>query len=168
MTNYYDLIENIYEGFFDTDAFKHFSQKYAKDLSKVKTSPEQKKHIEKMLALPDARPSLGDVTLSAWLLRVSLWGKLHIKHNNPDEKVRNVSMSYEQLISYMDDQRRNATYGKWVIEYPKINLVKFVRKFYSFLLGKETVEEIIVEIDLREDLKALLKQVRKSTGLFGF
>lgn len=165
--NYYDLVKNICEGIFDTDVFNYLQQKSGKKAAKYQLSDEDKKHVDMMLAHPDARPAAGDRTLEAWLLRISLWGRIKITHNNPDEKVRNRNMSFDQFLDYVDDQRRTATYGKWVIEYPKINLVKFIRKFYSFLLGKETVEEITVEIDLREDLKKILKQVRKSAGLFG-
>jgi hypothetical protein len=167
MRDYFDIFDSIYEGFFDTDVMKFLQDKEGKKWDKLKISDEEKKRIDTLLAVPDARPATGDGTFEAWLYRISLWGKIKIVHNNPDEKVRNETMSYDKFLDYIDDQRRNAIYGKWVIEYPKINLVKFIRKFYSFLLGKETVEELIVEIDLREDLKAILKQVRKSAGLFG-
>lgn len=167
MRDYFDLFDSIYEGFFDTDVMKYLQDKEGKKLKNVRLSDAEKQRIDQLLAIPDARPSTGDQTFEAWLLRISIWGKIKITHNNPDEKIRNASMNYDQFLDYIDDQRRGAIYGKWAIEYPKIELVKFVRKFYSFNVGKEVVEEIIVEIDLRDDLRAILKKVRKSTGLFG-
>ena len=167
MIDYYDLIEQLYEGFYDTDVLAFLQGKEKGKWDKLKISPEEKKRIQTMLALPDARPAAGDRTFEAWLYRISLWGKIKIKHNNPDEKIRNASLSYDQFLDLIDDQRRTAIYGKWQITYPKIDLVKFSRKFYSFLLSKEIVEEIIVEIDLRENLKKVLKQARRSAGLFG-
>ena len=149
------------ERFYGTDVFKHFSKKYPNKLGKSNLSDEEKRRIETLMALPDARPCPGDGTIEAWLLRISLWGKIKITHNNPDEDVRNASMNYDQFISYADDQARNEVYGKWNAEYPKINLVKWVRRFYSFYKNKDVTEEIIVEIDLRDDLKARLKEARK-------
>jgi len=166
MRDYFDLFDGIYEGFFDTDVAKYLQDKEGKKLKGLKISDEEKKRIDNVLALPDPRPCTGDQTLEAWLYRISLWGKLKLTHNNPDEKIRNATMNYDQFLNYIDDQRRNAIYGKWHVESPKMEQVRVIRKFYSFSVGKEVVEELIVDIDLRDDLKSILKKVRKSTGLF--
>ena len=118
------------EGIYSTDVFNFFKKQYSKNTDNAKLSDAEKERVDALLALPDARPAVGDGTLGAWLLRISLWGKIKITHNNPDEKIRNVSMAYDQFLRYIDDQRRNSTYGKWNVEYPKIDLVKFKRKFY--------------------------------------
>jgi hypothetical protein len=167
MIDYYDLLENIFEDIFDTDVYRYYAEKEGKKVAKYQMSDEEKRRVDTMLAIPDARPAEGDRTVEAWLLRISIWGKLKLIHNNPDEKIKNQIMTIEQFLNYLNDQRRNAIYGKWTVDNPKIDLVKITRKFYSFLLDKEIVEELIVEIDLREDLKAILKQTRKSMGLLG-
>jgi len=138
---------------------------YAEQLGKPTLSDDDKKLIERMLACPDARPGQWDLTLDAWLLRISLWGKIKITHNNPDAKIRNASMPYDQLVDYADDQRRNAEYGKFSIENPKINSVRFVRSFNSQESGEMVTEEIIVEIDLSEEQKARLEKAKEESDV---
>lgn len=140
------------------DVYRQYSQMCAAQRGTQTVSDEVKRHVDMMLAHPDARPAAGDGTFEAWLLRISLWGKIKITHNNPNEKIENGTMTTDQFLDYTDDQNRNDLCGKWVIEYPKINLIQFVRRFNSESLGKMVTEELVVEIDLREGLEEILKK----------
>jgi len=159
LCNFFTRVMNdVSEGIFDTDVFKQLQKKYK--VSGQSISDDEKREIDAMLATPDARPALFDGTLEAWLLRISLWGKIKITHKNPEDRVTEV-MSTDQFLDYVDDQERNATYGLWIVESVAINKIRFYRKFWSYL-GKEITEELIVDIDLRPDLKSKLNKVRGS------
>jgi len=128
-------------------------------------SDVEKKRIDKMLAYPDPRPMDFDVTLEAWILRISNWGKIKITHKNPEDGI-NRTMSTHEFLYYLDDQDRNAAYGLFNVEVPKIELVRYYREFWS-IYGKKVTEEILVAIDLKPSLKKALKKVRGLKGLLG-
>jgi len=161
LCNFFTRVKNdIDEGMFDTEMFKHLQKKYK--VSDQPISDDEKEEIDAMLATPDARPALFDGTLEAWLLRISLWGKIKITHKNPEDRVTEV-MSTDRFLNYIDDQERNATYGLWIVEALAMNKIRFYRKFWSYL-GKEITEEMIVDIDLRPDLKTKLNKIRGFLG----
>ena len=143
---------------FNTDIFNEFS-KYHSGVKFCKLTNEEKEKVNKLLAEPCAMPYEEDGTLEAWLLRISIWGKIKITHKNPEDKI-NRTLTNRQFLEYVDDQELNRMYGKWVLEEVKINRIRFYRTFYTINCKNET-EELIVEIDLRPDLKKRLRQVRK-------
>ena len=144
------------EGIFDTDLYKEFSKKYSgqklPDLSAGDLD-----RINALLAEPCAMPYEQEGTLEAWLLRISLWGKIKITWKNPEDGI-NKEISTDKFLDHIDNQRLNKLYGKWHIEEAKINRIRFFRKFWS-IYGKEVTEELIVDILLREDLKQKLKSI---------
>jgi hypothetical protein len=148
--------EKIDEGVFDTDVFKEFSNKY-KNVKFPKLSEEEKEDVDSMLAEPCAMPYEEDGTLEAWLLRISLWGKIKITHKNPEDGT-NRTMTNQQFLDYIGNEEVNEMYGKWKVEEAAINKIRNYREFWG-INGKNNVEEIIVDIDLRPDLKKKLKQI---------
>jgi len=150
------IFRDILEGIFDTDIFKEFSNKYkGKDLPKL--TDEEKAETDEYLAYPCALPFNDDGTLEAWLLRISLWGRISIRWINPEEGI-DKSITNDEFLDEVDDQKRNKAYGKWNVEELDVNKIEFNRKFWS-IEGKEIVEKLIVLIDLRSDLKKKLKQL---------
>ncbi len=99
-----------------------------------------------------------DGTLEAWLLRISLWGKIKITWVNPEGCV-NKTMSNSGFLDRVDDQELNGMYGKWRLEEVEINRIRFYREFMG-INGENNVEEMIVDIDLRPDLKEELRRAR--------
>jgi tRNA-dihydrouridine synthase len=150
------------EGIYDTSTYKRMQQRYKFD---GPMSPGEYEETMNILSTPDARPGLFDGTLEAWLLRISLWGKIKITHKNPENRIVR-SMTEDQFLDYIDDQTRNASYGKWTVEEVEINKIRYYRKFWS-IYGKEVTEELIVDIDLRPDLKKKINQARRKLGIFG-
>jgi len=158
--NYNIMVDKIKEGLKDTEAFKYLSQKYGVDNKKL--SDAEVDSIRTKLATPDARPMDFDGTFEAWLLRISGWGKIKITHKNPEYNI-NKTITIPRFLELVGDDERNAAYGIWNVGGLEINKILFSRQFWS-INGKKIKEEIIVEIDLRADLKKRLKQVRKPFG----
>ena len=144
------------EGVFDTDIFREFTDKY-RDTKFPKLTDAEKEDVDALLAEPCALPYEQDGTLEAWLLRISLWGEVKITWKNPEEGI-NKKMSNSQFLDHVDNQKLNDMYGKWRLEEVKINQIKFYREFWG-IDGKNVVEEMIVDIYLRPDLKKKLKQI---------
>jgi len=152
-----ELLENIY----DTEVFRELEQKL-KPAGKM--SPQEMERIGKLLATPSALPRDFDRTMEAWLLRISIWGKLSIRRKDPEEKV-NRTMRNMELVSYLGDTTRNSLRGRWDAEELDLNKIRFFRAFWS-VRGKKVTEEIIVTIDLRPDLKKAIKKMRSKLGWF--
>ncbi|MFA5159525.1 MAG: hypothetical protein WC484_03355 [Candidatus Omnitrophota bacterium] len=142
---------------FDTDVYKECSDKH-KNTKLPKLSTAEKKEVDALLAEPCAMPYEHDGTLEAWLLRISLWGKIKITWKNPEDYV-NKTMSNSEFLDHVDDQELNAMYGKWQLEEVEINKIRFYREFMG-ISGENNIEEMIVDIDLRPDLKEKLKRTR--------
>jgi len=152
-----ELLENIY----DTEVFRELE----KNLNPAGTmSPQEKERLTKLLATPCALPYDFDGTMEAWLLRISIWGKLSIKRKDPEERV-NRAMQNREFLIYLDNQDRNSVRGLWDAEELDINKIRFHRTFWS-VLGKNVTEEIIVTIDLRPDLKKAISKMRSKLGWF--
>jgi len=143
---------------FDTDIYKEYSEKY-KNKNLPNLSAADKDRIASLLAEPCAVPYEEERTVEAWLLRISLWGKITITWKNPEDGI-NKTISTDKFVDHIDNQRLNKLYGKWTIEEAKINRIRFFRKFWS-IYDKEVTEELIVDIDLRPDLKEKLRRARK-------
>ena len=156
-----DLQEKeILEGIYDTEVFKELEQK----LTPVKLSSQERERLARLLATPDATPQDFDGTIEAWLLRISVWGKLSFKRKDPEDRV-NRTISRNEFMRYSDNQSRNAQRGLWEVQEVAINKIRFHRTFWS-LLGKNVTEEMIVTIDLRSDLKSALQKMRRKLGWF--
>lgn len=144
----------IFESMFDTEVFKDYQKKYSP--SKNKLEDEDRRRIDKLLACPSALPADFDGTLEAWLLRISLWGKIKINRKDPEDHI-NKEITRDHFLDYIGDDEKNSFRGKWTVEAIDINKIRFYRKFDS-INGKEETEELVVFIDLRDDLKKKLKE----------
>ena len=153
--------KEILEGIFDMEIFKELEQK----LRPVGTmSPQEREEIASLLSTPSALPHDFDGTLEAWLLRISIWGRISITRKDPEDNV-NRTVSKSEFLAYVDNQSRNAQRGLWKTEEVELNKIRFFRTFWS-LIGKNVTEELVVKIDLRPDLKIALKKMRRKLGWF--
>lgn len=142
---------------FDTDVYREFSEKY-KEKKLPDLSAEDKEKIDALLAEPCAMPYVQDGTLEAWLLRISLWGKIEITWINPEDDIDRI-MSHDEFLDHVDNKKLNNMYGKWQLEEVEINRIRFYRE-YMGISGEYNVEEMIVDIDLRPDLEEKLRRAR--------
>ena len=148
----------------ETNSFyDEVKQKYGDDLPTTMSAAEREKTL-RILNIPDSRPNIDDGTLEAWLYRISFWGDIKITHKDPEDRTKR-SMTKYQFLDYVDDQRQNQAYGKWMVDVPKMEKVIFHRTFWS-IRGKDVKEEMIIDIKLRPDLKKVLTKARRKLGLF--
>lgn len=124
---------------------------HEKDL--CETSREQ---LAKELGTPDMRPQAFDQSWVAWLKRIELWGKVNIKHNDPENKVKNKKMTQTQMIDHIADPEMIRIFGTFHVKEYKINKIGLIRKYIG-TDGKKYKEEFIVEVDLRPELRKALK-----------
>ena len=61
-------------------------------------TPEQSEEEKKMLGYPSMRPMDFDGTLEAWLLRLTVWGTVGIKHNDPENGVKDRVVSNDYFL----------------------------------------------------------------------
>lgn len=120
-------------------------------------TPEEIQRQRNELAHPDPRPCDFDITFEAWLMRISMWGKIKITHNDPGFGIKGESISKDKFIDVLTDDSTVKVSGKWKIELIDINKVRMARE-YRTLSGKNVTEEFLVEIDLKPELKQALKR----------
>lgn len=113
---------------------------------------------QQKLAYPDPRPCNFDNSLEFWLERISKWGRLHFYHIDPEfHGKRKMEIPRSVFVKKIKDARLNKMFGLWDVELLAINKVKIFRE-YNGLDGRRYVEEFIVEIDLKPELKKALKR----------
>jgi hypothetical protein len=115
-----------------------------------KLTPEQLAREREELATPDVRPCDFDVTFEGWMDRISLWGKIHIKHIDPEFKFRGEVSTEKFLRKIADDSYMVKAFGKWDLERTAFNKVKMWRGYVG-LDGKQYTEEFLIEVELRPD-----------------
>lgn len=110
--------------------------------------------LQAKIASPDIRPGAFDVTLEAWLKRISLWGKLDILHNDPEFKKKE-KISQSQMIKRVTDDQLIRMLGQWDIDRKDINVVELFRE-YAGVDGKKKRESFLITIDLKPEIKKAL------------
>jgi len=118
-------------------------------------SPSEVARIKAKVGSPDIRPGNFDITLEAWLKRISLWGKINILHTDPDlGKKRNITQS--QFITLATDDQLLKMLGQWDIERKDINKVEIFREYVG-VDRKKKKESFFITIDLNPEIKKALK-----------
>jgi len=117
---------------------------------------DEKSRIKQLMSVPDARPADFDGTLEAWLVRIGLWGKITIRKKDPENRI-NKEIDKDEFLNYITKDELNLIRGKWTVKEEKVNVIKFEREFWT-INGRNEKEELIVEINLRDDLKRLLRR----------
>jgi len=112
--------------------------------------------IRNNLSNPDMRPGLFDVTLEAWLHRISLWGKVTIVYFDPENNVKQ-EVSQTMLIKKLSDPNLLKMLGQWDIQELELTKIVMSRK-YRGMNGDEYVEKFIVSIDLKPEIKKALSK----------
>lgn len=122
-------------------------------------SDQELGYYRKVLTIPCPKPTDVDVTMEAYLYRISLWGPLTITHINPESKV-NHKFTPENFLKYLDNQSLNAAYGLWTVEEVGIDRVRFFREYWG-IDERNNVEEIFIDIKIKPSLLAPLRKERK-------
>lgn len=118
-------------------------------------SPSEVARIKSQLGSSDFRPQAFDVTLEAWLKRISLWGKINIVHNDPELR-RKKKISQSQFIRLATDDQLLKMLGQWDIDRKDVNKVELFREYVG-IDGKKKKESFLVTVDLNSEIKKALK-----------
>jgi hypothetical protein len=115
-------------------------------------TPEELARARDELAVPDVRPCDFDVTFEAWLDRLSIWGKIRIKHTDPEFRFRGEVTQKKFLDKMANDSYMVKAFGKWELERTALNKCRLWRDYVG-LDGKKYTEEFLVEVELKPDWK---------------
>jgi len=114
--------------------------------------------MRKELGTPTIMPQPFDVTLEAWLHRLSLWGKVKVKHSDPElSGWGKKQVSASQMIKKLADPSLLKAFGVWSIDEVDVNKLTLKRDYVG-LNGKRYKEQFFVEVDLKPELKQALKR----------
>jgi hypothetical protein len=122
--------------------------------------------LKQMLAHPDMRPCDFDHCLEAWLYRISLWGNITIKHNNPENGIQGEIVNQDKFLDTMANEEDNQVYGLWSIDQKAVNRLVFYRRYLAYD-GKNYTEEFDVEVKLKDSLQKALDNTKRK-GIFGW
>ena len=102
-------------------------------------TPEQSEEEKKMLGYSSMRPMDFDGTLEAWLLRLSVWGTVAIKHTKLDDGIKDRIVSQDEFLNKTGNEEDKRLFGLWSIEQHDVNDLSFYRKFLSWEIGRAHV-----------------------------
>ena len=117
--------------------------------------PAEYEMLRRELSTPDLRPSDVDVTVDGWMFRVELWGKLKIRHKDP-ENHRNEEISKSQFLSRLSDKNLLKMCGKWRTQERDMNKLTMYRDYIG-MDGRQYREEFLIDIELRDEIKKAVK-----------
>ena len=120
--------------------------------------------LKTMLAYPDMMPCDFDQTFEAWLYRISLWGKINIVMEDPENGVKSRDITNDQFLSIIGDKEDNKAFGTWHANQISVNKIEFYRKYMAFN-GRYYTKKLIVDVSLNANLKKAVGKVIKS-GFF--
>jgi len=110
-----------------------------------------KADIRDRLSVPDMRPNVLDRTWEFWLGRIRLWGKVKVKHFDPETNKRQ-EISGEKMIDRLTDDSLLKTFGEFDVIEHDFNKIE-LRRNYTDSKGKKVREWFIVEVELVPELK---------------
>lgn len=119
-------------------------------------TPEELDLMRQAVATPDVRPCDFDMTFDGWLGRISLWGKVQIKHDDPEWAVRGALLTINQFLTKMSKLDVNKTMGKFHIDRKDVNRVELWREYVG-MNDKRYRESFMVTVDLKPELKKALR-----------
>jgi len=112
----------------------------------------QLNQLRKELATPEILPCDFDVSIPGWLERIKLWGKVDIRHKDPEHFRGKKQVTANQFINKMHTENIRKLLSCWYVE--KLGLAKM--KFCKDYIGDDSkiyTEEFIVKVKLRPELR---------------
>ena len=104
-----------------------------------------------ILAQPEVMPCYFDNTIEFWLERISLWGKLNIKHTDTNPTV-NSWITKGELLKLLTDGSTISTFGSWNAE--KLSYKSLVlKRDYVSPDGRKHKERLTIDIELKPEIK---------------
>lgn len=114
-----------------------------------------KAEIERMraeVATPEILPCTFDVSIPGWLERIGLWGKIVIKHKNPEKWRGKKKVTQAQFIKGLMPDEITQYFGKWEFKKKGLTKVECSRTYFG-IDGKRYVETFLLNIKLKKELR---------------
>ena len=115
-------------------------------------SPEEMAQIQAELAVPEILPCTFDVTIPGWLERIKLWGRITIKHADPENFWGKKTVSINQFLDKISNDELTRMLGKFHIVKLDLTSCSFERD-YQGRNGKWYTEKFIIAEKLNKRLK---------------
>lgn len=116
---------------------------------------DKRKDIEDNIKSFDVMPNLTDVSFESWILRLSLYGRVHYHYKNTDTKV-NKKSDFNEFMDVMDKDYVAKALSSWDVDKPKPDTVVFNKQFWG-KDGKAQEEEFVVRVEFRPEVKRIFK-----------
>lgn len=128
----------------------------------VPIDPERKREVEENIKSLDVKPNLTDVSFEAWIMRISLYGKLTFAYRNTDTGEDGV-VEMNTFLDRTESDHRAGTLGDWDVKKTHSNMVSFTRVFEGHR-GDECEEEFLVAVMIRPELVEAFAQQEEQEG----
>jgi hypothetical protein len=115
-------------------------------------SKSEIKQMEAELAVPEILPCTFDVTIPGWLERIKLWGKVKIKHTDPENHWGKRKVTVAAFLKKISNEELTRMLGKWHIDKTGLTSVEFVRDY----VGKKDklyTEKFLIDVKLKKELR---------------
>lgn len=114
-----------------------------------------KAEIDRMrdeVATPEVLPCTFDVSIPGWLERIGLWGRINIRHKNPEKWRGKRVVTQAQFIRGLMPDEITKYFGKWEFSKKGLTKVECSRTYFG-IDGKKYVEKFFVNIKLKKELR---------------
>jgi hypothetical protein len=108
--------------------------------------------LKKELATPEILPCAFDVTIPGWLERIKLWGKITIKHVDPENHRGKRKVTVNKFLDKISNEELTRMLGKWHIDKKDLTSVEFVRD-YTDASGVFRTEKFLIDVKLKRGLR---------------
>jgi len=137
------LYEKIKKILIERSIKKEDLNEQLEDINPAELTEEE---LKNMLITPEIRPCTFDLTLEAWIYRISNWGKLTITYINQEFKEKRI-VTPTKFIEMATDDQLNKVLGLFGVEGISATKCKLYREYLG-LNNKKYKEEFIFEIEL--------------------
>jgi len=104
--------------------------------------------------VPEILPCAFDLTVEAWLERISFWGTLKMTRDNPETK-RRETLTKRKLIDVLADSSLLSVTSKWAFKKLTFKSVEITRNYID-QVNKKMRDKIVVDIELDDDIKFIM------------
>jgi len=115
-------------------------------------SASEIQQLDAELMTPEILPCTFDVTIPGWLARIKLWGKVKIRHQDPENFWGKRKVTIDKFLEKISNQELTRMLGKWSFVKQGLTSVTCERD-YQTQKGKWVTETFFIDVDLRKELR---------------
>ena len=137
----------------------HNFDKLFEDIQKSKTitmaealSAADHKRISKEIQSSDLLPCTFDCNVRGWMARIKLWGKILIKHKDPENFSGKKKVTIDQMLKFIEDDELRKMMSHW--NWDRKGLTKCVMfKDYIGKNGRVYTTAFFIKVKLCKELR---------------